>query len=143
MTATYDKLGIHFEYPENWQLDEEEARSTGNTVTVYTPTGGFWSISIQPGEADPQKLVDDALETMRAEYADMDVEPLTEVIEGWPAVGYDMNFYCLDLTNTAQVRSMQTPYGTFVIMAQAEDRDFQQLAPVFNAMTVSLLRKSL
>ncbi len=143
MPASYEKLGIRFEYPDNWRLDEEEARASRNAVTVYTPGGAFWSVSIQPASADPAELAAAAVETLRAEYHDLDVEKANEMIEGWNLRGYEVNFYCLDLTNTAQIRAVQTPLGVYVILMQAEDREFEQLSPVFRAMTTSLLRQSL
>ena len=39
MPAVYDKLGIRFNYPENWRLDESEALEGAATVTVYTTLG--------------------------------------------------------------------------------------------------------
>ena len=144
MPVTYAKPGIQFEYPDNWTLDEEEARDSRNAATVYAPTGAFWSVNLQPsGDADPTALVDSVLETLRQEYPDLDGEPVIETVEGRNLIGYEANFYCLDLTNTAQIRAVQSPFGIFVILAQAEDREYQRLSPVFQAMTISLLRNSL
>jgi len=143
MPHTYAKLGIRFDYPENWTLDEEEARDTRNAVTVYAPDGAFWSVNVQPAdEGEPAALAASVLEAMRQEYPDLDAEPVQEVIEGRELVGYEANFYCLDLTNTAQIRAAGSPFGTFVILAQAEDREYVRLAPIFQALTTSLIRGS-
>ncbi|MCE9553320.1 MAG: hypothetical protein K8T91_08070 [Planctomycetes bacterium] len=144
MPVNYAKLGIRFEYPENWILDEEEARDTRNAATVYAPSGAFWSVNLQPADdGEPQALIDSVLETLRQEYPDIDEEPVRETVEDWDMIGYEANFYCLDLTNTAQIRAVPSPFGTFVIVAQAEDREYERLGPVFRAMTISLLRNSL
>jgi len=144
MPVNYAKLGIRFEYPENWTLDEEDARDTRNAATVYAPSGAFWSVNLQPSDdGEPMALVESVLETLRKEYPDIDAEPVRETVEGWEMIGYEANFYCLDLTNTAQIHAVQSPFGTFVVVAQAEDQDYQRLAPVFQAMTISLLRNSL
>lgn len=144
MPVNYAKLGIRFEYPENWTLDEEEARDTRNAATVYAPSGAFWSVNLQPSDGGgPMALADSVVDTLRQEYPDFDAEPIRETVEGWELVGYEANFYCLDLTNTAQIRAIRSPFGTFVILAQAEDREYQRLAPVFQAMIISLLRNSL
>ena len=54
--------------------------------------------------------------------------------------GSDLNFYCLDLTNTAQVRTLTTPDAIYLILCQAEDREWDEVAPVFDAMTTSFVR---
>ncbi|MCE9546330.1 MAG: hypothetical protein K8T25_12520 [Planctomycetia bacterium] len=140
MPATYAKLGIRFDYPDNWTIDEDEARATRNAVTVYAPGGAFWSVLVLPSEVDPAAEAATAVETMRADYDEIDVEPIEEQVEGWDLAGFDLNFYCLDLTNTAQIRAFNSPFGTYMILVQAEDREFQQLELVFRAITVSMLR---
>ncbi|HEV7225078.1 MAG TPA: hypothetical protein VGN42_20400 [Pirellulales bacterium] len=139
MPARYDKLGIHFQYPDNWRLDEIEARDNRNSVSVYTPGGAFWTITIHPPDASPQDLADAALAAMRQEYDELDAEPVAETIAGRELVGWDMNFYCLDLTNTAVVRGFNTPEATYLVFYQADDREFDELQRVFAAITFSLL----
>lgn len=140
MPARYEKLGICFEYPENWTLDEKEALEGQESVTVYSPGGGFWSITLHPPDVNPQELVDAALVAMRQVYQDLDAEPVIEQVGPLEMVGCDMNFYCLDLTNTAMVRGFSTPLATLLVFFEAEDREFEQIEPVFRAMTRSLLQ---
>ena len=33
MPATFDNMGITFQYPDNWQLDEEELRAGQSAIT--------------------------------------------------------------------------------------------------------------
>ena len=141
MPARFDRLGITFLYPENWRLDEEEALQGHQSVTVYSPSGGaFWSVAIHPPSEDPAKLAAAALKVMQQEYEDLDSEAASETLGDREMVGYDMNFFCLDLTNSAVVRSLRTRQATYTIFYQAEDREFDQVQPVFQAITVSLLR---
>ncbi len=143
MPSTYDKLGIRFQFPDNWTLDEIEARDSGSAVSVYSPGGAFWSITIHPAEITPRELADAALETMRQEYDELDAEAVAETVAGHDLVGWDMNFYCLDLTNTALVRSFQTPQASYLVFCQADDREFDEVAGIFQAITLSLLTASL
>ena len=53
---------------------------------------------------------------------------------GQDLTGYDMNFYCLDLTNTAQVRTYSTPEAAYVIFCQAEDRELRQIEKIFQVI---------
>lgn len=140
MTAVYDKLGIRFQYPENWSLDESDAMAGDKSVTVYSPDGAFWTVIIRPHSLSPESLAEGALAAMRENYDELDAEAVEETIEGHDLVGYDMNFYCLDLTNTAMVRSYQTGTASLVVMFQADDREFASIEPIFRAITLSLLR---
>ncbi len=58
---------------------------------------------------------------------------------GRSLVGYDLNFFFLDLTNTARIRCVGTERATYTVFCQAEDREFERIEPVFRAMTTSLL----
>lgn len=140
MPAVYDKLGIRFHYPENWTLDESEALEGEKSVSVYSPGGAFWSVIVHPPTLDPQALANAALDTMKQVYDELDTEPVVEAIANCELVGCDMNFYCLDLTNTAQVRAFRRAEATYLVMCQADDREFAEVEPVFRAMLLSLLR---
>ena len=139
MAAVYDGLGVRFEYPESWILDEEDAVSGSQSVSVYSPEGAFWTIVIHPPRADGQALLDATLDAMREEYDELDVEPIEEAIGRRATVGYDFNFYCLDLTSSARVRCVDTPAAMLLVFYQAEDREWERIEPVFKAMTTSLL----
>src|SRR5689334_1840144 len=106
--AVFDKAGIHFQYPENWTLDESEALGGQRSVALNTPGGGFWSVIVHPPGENIERLLDSVVKTMRKEYKELDVEPANEEIEGAQLEGYDLNFYCLDLTNSAVIRVAQS-----------------------------------
>jgi hypothetical protein len=141
MPVTFDNLGISFQYPDNWQLDEEEIRAGQSAVTVFSPGGGFWSVALHGGSAvDPAHMAQAALDTMRKEYEELDAEPVHDLIAGHALVGFDLNFFCLDLTNTACIRSLRAGGTTYTVFYQAEDREYEEIAPVFRAMTLTLLQ---
>ena len=86
------------------------------------------------------KMAEAALDAMRKEYDELDAEPVQETIAGHDLVGFDLNFFCLDLTNTACIRSLRVNHTTFTIFFQAEDREYREISPVFQAMTLTLLQ---
>jgi hypothetical protein len=139
MPAVYEKMGIRFLYPDNWILDERDALQGQNSVSVYSPEGAFWSIVLHARSTDPRQLTLAALKALQEEYAESEVESVYESIAGQEMTGYDLNFYYLDLTNTALIRGFRTPLATCVILCQAEDREFKRVEPVFRAITTSLL----
>jgi len=136
----FHQFGLTFEYPENWSVDTGDSAGRHATVTVYTPEGGFWSVSAHaPGPA-PQQLTDAVVAQMRQEYQDLDVEPARESVAGKQLLGHDFNFYCLDLTNTAQVRLLVEPQAVYLLLCQAEDREWEAVSQVFAAMTRSFVQ---
>ena len=139
MPAVFEKMGIRFLYPDNWILDEEEALHGNSSVTVYSPGGAFWSLVLHSASADPAELAATALRALKAEYQDSEAVPVSEQINGQSISGYDLNFFCLDLTNTALIRAFRTAGASCLVLCQAEDREFEELAPVFRAVTTSLL----
>ncbi len=139
MPAVFDKLGIRFMYPDNWTLDESDAVAGEQSVTVYSPGGSFWSVRLHASEVDPSDLVDAALATIRTEYQEVDAETFHKTHGDYQIVGCEMNFYYLDLTNTAIVQGFRTSQSTLLILCQADDREFAQIGRIFEAMTISLL----
>jgi len=139
MPCQFDKLGISFQYPENWRLEEEVTLADRRSVTVYSPGGAFWSISVHPRSADPAHLAKAVVDTMSSEYEDLESEAAQETIAGRPLVGYDLSFFFLDFTNTATIRCIRTDRATYAVFCQAEDHEYDRVRRVFLAMTTSLL----
>ena len=138
MPGKFEKLGISFQYPENWTLDEEDALAGCKSVTLYSPGGGFWSVAVHPGLAEPADLAKAAADALCEEYEEVELEYVCEELAGCELIGYDLNFYCLDLTNSARIRCLRTSHHAYSVFCQAEDREFKQIEAVFQAMTVSL-----
>ncbi|HTM54482.1 MAG TPA: hypothetical protein VL175_10665 [Pirellulales bacterium] len=142
MPATYDKMGIHFLYPDNWSLDEGDALDGVPSVSVYSPGGAFWSIALHPRETEPSEVAAAALQALQAEYDEAEAEPVDEQIGPESISGYDLNFFYLDFTNTALIRGFRTPAATCLVLCQAEDREFARIGAVFRAITTSLLART-
>ncbi len=139
MAAVFDKFGMRFQYPENWTLETDNTDPGRQTVSVYSPGGAFWTVMLHPQDADPLELARTALGAMQNEYDELDSEAAQQEIAGLALVGFDLNFYCLDLTNTAWIRAGLLENVVLLVICQAEDREFEELAPVFQAMMASLI----
>jgi len=142
MPSLFDKLGLRFQYPDNWKLDVDDASAGQIAVTVSSPGGAFWSLTMHPRTEEPAELTDAVLTAMQQEYQGIEIEPASDTIGDQELTGYNMNFFYLDLTSTAQARAFRTPWHTLVIHCQAEDREFQRLEQVFRAITTSLVVSS-
>jgi len=139
MPAHFHNLGICFQYPDNWTLDDSDARLGRKSVTVYSPQGAFWSVAIHSASADPVKLAKTVVATLEKEYDSVEIEDVEETVAGHTLRGHDLAFYCLDLTNTAQVRSFRSAHSSYMVYCQAEDSEYERVKLVFQAMTYSLL----
>ena len=135
----FNRLGLAFDYPDNWSVDTDDGADRYAAVTVCTPEGGFWSVSGHAPGGAATTLAQAVVRQMRKEYQDLDSEPARDDVAGRSLEGFDLNFYCLDLTNTAQVRTLETPTAIYLLLAQAEDREWERVAPVFAAITASFV----
>jgi hypothetical protein len=135
----FDRFGLAFDYPDNWSVDISDSGGRHAAVTVQSPEGAFWSVSGHAPGGDASELAAAVLGQMTDEYRELDSEAAEDEVAAHRLLGYDMNFYCLDLTNTAHVRTLETPAAIYLLFCQAEDRDWDRLAPVFAAMTASFV----
>lgn len=136
----FDQFGITFEYPDNWSIDIDSDDVGSSSATVQSPDGAFWNLSAYRSGTKPKDMVQVVLSQMQKEYQDIDVEEVCDTVSGFQLSGLDFNFYCLDLTNTAQVRAVEHFEATYIIFCQAEDREWESVHSVFDAMTASFLR---
>lgn len=135
----FSQFGLAFDYPDNWVVDTADAADRHAAVTVYSPEGGFWSVSAHAPGGDPGVLAEAVVAQMRKEYQDLDSAAAADTVNGQPLPGFDLNFYCLDLTNTAAVRTLATPSAIYLFFCQAEDREWDRISHVFAAMTASFV----
>jgi len=140
MPGVFEKFGIKFLYPENWQIAEESGDDWPQTVTVQSPEGAFLAIYVYEGGVNLRDLVREAVKAMQAEYEDIEAEEILQPEEA--DYGYNLDFYCLDLVVTAHIRGALLPGLAVVWQSQAETREFDQCELVFKAITTSLRGKA-
>ena len=137
MAAIFHEDGIRFQYPENWQLERQDT-DHGWTVAVQSPQTAFLLVSFDGAMPDADQMPDSALEVLRTEYPDLEAEACLESVAGQPAVGHNIRFISLDLTNTCWSRSFVADLGTVHLFWQANDLELATLEPVLRAICTSL-----
>ena len=140
MPVKYDRAGIRFLYPDNWEIADETSDEQTRSVLVQAPGGAFWSVDLCLQAMDSDILAAQVLQAMQQDYSDLEAEPVTDQIGGRKATGYDMQFYCLDFLVSAKVRSFSACDRKYVVFSQAEDREFEEIDEVFLAITTTLIR---
>ncbi|MDR3632729.1 MAG: hypothetical protein P4L84_02775 [Isosphaeraceae bacterium] len=121
MLGIYDEGGIRFEYPEDWELEMTDDGPV-TTISLQAPTGlAFALVRTDEDCPAPAEVADEALEALRAEYEQLDAAPALETIDGHRAVGHDVEFISLDMTNACTIRCFRTSRRTVLVFGQWSD----------------------
>ncbi len=137
MVAEFADGGIRFRYPENWRLEREDSES-GWTVSLQSPSTAFCMISLDEGRPSIDQVAETALSALREVYPDLEADDYVDSLAGQPAVGHEIHFFSLDLTNTCWTRSFYTSRGTVLILCQTSDLDMEDNAVIFKAICASV-----
>jgi hypothetical protein len=137
MPLVFQADGIRFQYPDSWRLTREDAK-TGWTVSVESPETAFFMLAFDDQMPEVGLVVQTVLDALRADYPELEAEDAVESIAGQPALGHDIRFFSLDLTNTCRTRSFYSDAGTILVMWQTNDLELDDVEPVFRAICASL-----
>ena len=137
MSQHYQADGVSFHYPENWQLDREEC-ADGWTVLVQSPGTAFLTLTRDGSGASAEEIAAAALEVLQAEYPTLDARPQVESLAGQMAVGHDIHFFSLDLTNTCWTRAFDIDDGVVLVLCQSNDLELDEYGPILRAIGASL-----
>jgi hypothetical protein len=138
MAQVYENHGVRFEYPEDWELEETDHGEVA-TVAVSVPDGlGFAVITTDVTCPDPESASQEALEALREEYPGLDSKPVMEAINGQATTGHDIEFFALDMANSASIRCFRTPRRTVLVFGQWSDvgpeRTADQIRHIFRSV---------
>jgi hypothetical protein len=134
----YEDHGVRFAYPSSWSV---EVTDEGDVTTVdLQHPGGIAFVLVRTDESrpDPADLADQALEAMREEYPDLDAFPAMETLNEHRAIGHDVEFFSLDITNAASIRSFRTARRTVLVFGQWSDLGENDLGEVVRGVFRSL-----
>ena len=137
MASLFERDGISFRYPESWRLEREEVEG-GWTVTLQSPGTAFLTLAFDEQMPTVEEMADAALEALREEYPTLDAEDNVEKLAGQMAVGHDISFISLDLTNTCWIRSFYSDTGSVLLLCQVNDFELEEYGPVLRAVCASL-----
>jgi hypothetical protein len=139
MTSLYSGLGLHFRYPEEWGLSED--RSEQELSVTVRPDGdstAFWSATLLFDRPSAEDALQAVVEAFEEEYEEIDVYPADAKVARRDTLGRDIDFVCLELTNSAFVRVFGAARFTVVVLYQATDGELDSLHSDFRQITSSL-----
>lgn len=137
LSQTYQEHGIRFDYPSDWQV-EDHASAEEIQVLVQSPGSAFWVLNLYFERPVSDELIESAIETYRAEYGEVDAFPSEQNVAGHQGAAVDIEFVCLDLPNTAQVRTFVTDRFTALILSQYSEGEPPETAELIKQMTQSI-----
>jgi hypothetical protein len=137
MTQEYQADGVSLRYPDNWQLDREESED-GWTLLLQSPGTAFLTLTCDRSGATVEEIAAAALDALQADYPALEAQPQVDSLAGQMAVGHDIQFFSLDLTNTCWTRSFYGADGVLLMLCQTNDLELEQYEPVLRAICASL-----
>jgi hypothetical protein len=137
MPGTFDDSGFRFLYPENWQL-ERTTTEDGWSVSVQSPATAFLLLTVDENDPAPEDMLRTALDALKADYPDLEFEDCVDSLAGLPALGHNIRFTSLDLTNTCWTRSFCCEAGTVMVLCQCNDLESDLNEAVLRAICASL-----
>ena len=137
MSETYARHGVRFQYPDDWELTEQELEEE-LAISVSGPYAGFWSLSLIRGQPHPEDVIRSVAEAFADEYEELDSYDSREQICERPTWGRDFEFFCNHLLNSAWARAFETDEWTVLLLQQATDQELAELGPIFRRITASL-----
>lgn len=137
MNEDYEEDGIRFRYPSNWTLEREESDS-GWTILLQSPGTAFVTITLDMDMPPIEQVAQETLDTLKSEYPALEAETALENMAGQMAIGHNIEFFSLDLTNTCFTRSFYSDQGTVLVLAQTNDLELDEAEPIFRAIWASL-----
>ena len=141
MTATYHKRGLKFLYPENWKLTDEADTDLPCSITLETPDGGaLWAVHLYELDSDPDEILKATLDTLQETYPDLEITPCATDFPALDGTAVEAMFYCLDFLIRTRLQVIPHREYQLLFWFQAEDREFDKLELIFQALTTSVMQ---
>src|SRR5262249_13104709 len=103
-----------------------------------SPGTAFLTITLDEEMPSADHMAQTALAALRDVYPELEADDCIDSLAGQPAVGHDIRFFSLDLTNTCWTRSFYCPRGTVLVLCQMNDLELETSEPVLRAICASL-----
>ncbi len=123
-------------HPSSWKVDLEVSEDSWR-VTLQGP-GTAMMIVVSDLEATDDELIEATLEILKEDYPEMEIEGFKGDLCGFPAIGYEVRFFCYDLSNVCKMLATPSEEGTIFLLFQCDDYTIAEIEPVFFAIRNSM-----
>ena len=139
MIPRYQSNLRSFAYPENWKLTDSDQEHLPREISVESPEGTLWVMHAFAPGTDPQLLIDETIASFQQNYEDFEWAEAATKLSIPPTRCIQAHFFCLDFLVTAQIMVFTHTPLTYLVIHQAESRQFEKTASVMEAITTSLI----
>jgi len=140
MYGTYEAHGIRFQFPKNWEINEQRSNNQ-LSITVSSPDSPdklFWMLSLFYEIPSENELIETALEAFREEYDEIDIYPVEATVCDRESVARDLEFVCLELINSVSLRAFRTNRFSALILFQGTDHELKTTKEQLEKISLSL-----
>ncbi|MCR9199136.1 MAG: hypothetical protein NXI04_10855 [Planctomycetaceae bacterium] len=135
--TSFQGHGVRFEYPDIWQIAVEETE--GDVIVTITATETcFWLLRILRSCPTPPEVIESCLTGFREEYDEVEETVPDTSLCDLPAAAADVSFVCMDLLNSAALRSVRTLNHTLLVWWQSSESELEEAHAIFDHMSASL-----
>lgn len=134
----YEAHGVQFDYPDIWELHEEQDAEGDLLITVSTDGTCFWALRLLPACPAPSDIVNSCVAAFREEYEDVDEYPETTQLADLPAFARTLEFSCMELINSVFLASVRGRDFSLLLWWQGTDHELEEVRPVFEQMARSV-----
>ncbi len=128
--------GFRFEYPDGWQLVEEQDDDR-HVVNVSPDETTFWSVTVLFDRPDASDALDAVELAFREEFGEVDAQSGVGKLAGLKAESRTVEFICWDLTNTAAALAARTRRFTLLVLSQFTDIEQNDVEATLQRITRS------
>jgi len=141
MPNVFDQAGIRFIYPDNWKVSETQLETEHcRSISLENKNSTQWSVFIFPGSENLEERVAETIRAMHMEYEDHEEsEPYRQMAGDFELIGSRMYFNFMDFILCITATAIEQDGYSYLFVAEAEHREFDENEPVFGAIAFSLL----
>jgi hypothetical protein len=137
---THQAIGIECLYPDNWKVQDNSSDQDTPGFLIESPDAAFFAVTKFPWTCSPREVLDKASESLTAEYEELEVESIESDLSVTDSKAIEVRFFILDMLVVAKLRAFSLNHQTYLVEQQAEDREYQKIEAVFDAMIETLIQ---
>lgn len=129
---------VAFLQPPDWQL-EASPDTDADSMTLQGPGASFAILAAFPADADPERIVIEAIDTLREEHASLELEDIDDDFESQlgseaDAYGQEAAFFSIDTLVYCWLRAWRLSDATAFVMLQSTDAAREDSEAVFQGL---------